>query len=123
MFSHKKSLANDWQLHPFCQQRAIVSYCRTNNIVISAYCPLVRNLKASNEIIVSIAKKHSVSTNQVLVRYSLQKGWNPLPKSDTPERIEQNADVFGFELDEENMKALDELDEGDRGALVEAVVN
>lgn len=59
----------------------------------------------------------------MLVRYSLQKGWNPLPKSDTPERIEQNADVFRFELDEGNMKALDELDEGDSGALVEAVVN
>lgn len=43
----------------------------------------------------------------------------PLPKSDTPSRIEANADVFGFEIDEEDMKALDGLDQGDKGAIGE----
>ena len=60
---------------------------------------------------------------QILVRYGLQKGWVPLPKSDTPSRIKENADVYGFELDGEDMELLDGLDEGSNGAIVEAVVN
>jgi diketogulonate reductase-like aldo/keto reductase len=59
----------------------------------------------------------------VLVRYCLQKGWVPLPKSDTPQRIVSNADVYNFELDEEDMKALDDLDQGSKGAIVQAVKN
>jgi diketogulonate reductase-like aldo/keto reductase len=53
----------------------------------------------------------------------LQKGWVPLPKSDTPERIVENANVYDFELTAEEMEKLDELDQGSSGAIVEAVVN
>jgi diketogulonate reductase-like aldo/keto reductase len=53
----------------------------------------------------------------------LQKGWTPLPKSVTPERIVQNADVYGFELTTEEMDILDGLDQGASGALLEAVSN
>lgn len=111
------------QLHPWCQQREIVDYCNEHKIIIQAYCPLVRNMKAHDETLVSISKKHDKTTGQVLIRYCLQKGWVPLPKSDTPSRIEANADVYGFELDEEDMKALDGLDQGAKGAIVQAVTN
>lgn len=47
----------------------------------------------------------------------------PLPKSDTPERIEKNAGVYGFKLDEADMKTLDGLDQGKDGAIVQAVNN
>ena len=47
----------------------------------------------------------------------------PLPKSDTPSRIEANADLYGFELDGEDMSTLDGLDQGPRGAIVQAVKN
>lgn len=57
------------------------------------------------------------------MRYCLQKGWVPLPKSDTAERIRQNAEVFDFELGEVDMEVLDGLDEGREGAIVEAVRN
>ena len=121
-----KEFANVWppavnqvELHPWCQQRELVDYCVRNKIVVQAYCPLVRNEKAQDPTLLAVSKKHGVSANQVLVRWSLQKGWVPLPKSDTPERIVSNADVYGFELDGEDMQKLDALDQGAEGALVQ----
>ena len=70
-----------------------------------------------------MSKKHDKTTAQILIRYSLQKGWVSLPKSDTPSRIQANADVYGFDLTEEDMKTLDSLDQGEDGAIVQAVTN
>ncbi|KKY27196.1 putative aldo-keto reductase [Phaeomoniella chlamydospora] len=111
------------KLHPWNQQPEITSYCAQNNILISAYCPLVRQYKANDETLVSLAKKYNVSTNQILVRYCLQKDWIPLPKSDNPERIKLNADVYGFEIEEEDMRVLNGLDQGAAGAVVQVVDN
>lgn len=114
---------NQIELHPWCQQKEIVEYCRENSIVVEAYCPLVRNRKADNPTLVRIAEKHNRTPSQILVRWSLQKGWSPLPKSDTPERIRLNANVYGFKLDIEDMKMLDDLDQGSKGSIVQAVNN
>ncbi|MCJ1228482.1 hypothetical protein MMC12_005143 [Toensbergia leucococca] len=114
---------NQLELHPWCQQRRIVSYCQEHNIVIEAYSPLVRGQKSHDPTLVKVVEKHGKTMAQILVRYGLQKGWVPLPKSDTPSRIKENADVYGFELDGEDMELLDGLDEGSNGAIVEAVVN
>lgn len=83
----------------------------------------MRNQKAHDETLVSMSKRHGKTTTQILVRYCLQKGWVPLPKSDTPSRIEENADVFDFELGAGDMETLDGLDQGSRGAIVQAVKN
>lgn len=119
----ERILTCDLQLHPWCQQKEAVEYCEKNDIIIEAYCPIVRNQKANDETLVGIAKKHGVTANQVLIRYCLDKKWVPLPKSDNPERIKANVDVFGFELDEEDLQALDGLDQGASGAIVQAVKN
>lgn len=100
-----------------------MDYCNKNKIIVQAYCPLVRNQKAEDETLVKIAKKHNATTSKVLLRYCLQKGWNPLPKSESPERIKANADLYGFNLDGEDMSALDGLDQGAAGAIVWAVDN
>ena len=112
-----------FQLHPWNQQREAVEYCQKNKIVVEAYCPLVRNQKADDKTLVQLAEKYKKNTSQVLIRYCIEKGWVPLPKSDTPSRIKANADVFGFELDKEDMAALDGLDQGANGAIVQAVDN
>ncbi|KAK5090699.1 hypothetical protein LTR05_000874 [Lithohypha guttulata] len=114
---------NQIELHPWCQQRDAVEYCHKNGIVVEAYCPLVRNQKADNETLVGLAKKYNKSTAQILIRWSLQKEWVTLPKSDTPSRIKENGDVFNFEISDEDMKALNDLDEGAGGAIVQAVTN
>lgn len=91
--------------------------------MVEAYSPLVRNYKANDPTLVSIAQKYGKTTAQILVRYALQKGWVPLPKSENPERIAANADVYDFEITSEDMAVLDNLDQGAAGAIVEAVAN
>jgi diketogulonate reductase-like aldo/keto reductase len=73
--------------------------------------------------LVGLAQKYGKSTPQVLVRYALQKGWVPLPKSSNPERIAANADVYDFDMSKDDMATLDSLDQGDAGAVVEAVID
>ncbi|KAK4939226.1 hypothetical protein LTR10_020422 [Elasticomyces elasticus] len=114
---------NQIELHPWCQQREAVEYCEKHGIVVEAYSPLVRNYKANDPTLVSLAEKYNKSTAQVLIRYCLQKNWVPLPKSDNPERIKQNADVYGFDIAAEDMSTIDDLDQGAAGAIVQAVDN
>lgn len=83
----------------------------------------MRNYKANDPTLVAIAKKYNKSTQQVLIRYALQKGWVPLPKTDDAGRIAANADVFDFNISSEDLAELDSLDQGSAGAIVEAVAN
>lgn len=83
----------------------------------------MRNYKANNPTLVELGKKYGKSTQQILIRYALQKEWVPLPKSDDPSRIVSNANVFDFNISEEDMAVLNALDQGSAGAIVEAVQN
>ncbi|KAJ9196481.1 hypothetical protein DTO166G4_249 [Paecilomyces variotii] len=114
---------NQLELHPWSQQRVIVDYCKKHGIVVEAYSPLVRNYKANDPTLVGLAQKYGKTTAQILVRYSIQKEWVPLPKSEDPARIAANADVFDFEISADDMAVLDGLDQGSAGAIVEAVAN
>ena len=89
-----------------------MSYLERNHIAITAYSPIVRNREKDNPTLVAIAQAHEKTTAQVLIRYCMQKGRAPLPKSDTPSRIEENADVFDFELTHEEMGRLDGVRKG-----------
>ncbi|GHJ86792.1 hypothetical protein NliqN6_3194 [Naganishia liquefaciens] len=106
----EKPVVNQIELHCFMQQRDITDYCAKNGIVVQAYSPLVRMEKSRDETLVRIAKEVGKETTQVLIRWSLQKGFSPLPKSDTPSRIRQNAHVYDFELSDEQMQTLDGLE-------------
>ncbi|KIM45210.1 hypothetical protein M413DRAFT_441890 [Hebeloma cylindrosporum] len=107
---------NQIELHPFCQQKEIVKYCEANNIVVQAYCPIIRG-QMDDPVIPEVAKKYARDPAQVLCRWSLQKGYVPLPKSATPSRIHSNANLYDFELEEEDIAKLDGLDRGKAGAV------
>ncbi|KAJ3514112.1 hypothetical protein NLJ89_g2565 [Agrocybe chaxingu] len=104
------------QLHPLCQQKPIVEYCKANDIVVEAYCPILRG-EMDHPVIQQLAEKYKRDPAQILIRWSLQKGFVPLPKSATPSRIHSNAQVYDFELAEEAVKELDALDRGKQGAI------
>jgi len=107
---------NQIELHPLCQQKPIVEYCNANNIVVQAYCPLLRG-DFSNPVIQEVAKDNNKTPSQILVRWSIQRGFVPLPKSSQPERVVSNVDIFDFELSKADMEMLDALDNGDAGAI------
>lgn len=83
----------------------------------------MRNQKADDKTLNTVADKYGKTTSQVLIRYCIEKGWSPLPKSDTPSRIRANAEVFGWSISKEDMDTLDGLDQRGKGALVAAVKN
>ncbi|KAJ7072191.1 Aldo/keto reductase [Mycena amicta] len=107
---------NQIELHPFCQQKPIVEYCKKNGIVVQAYCPIVRG-QMDHEAISKLANKYNRDPAHILLRWSLQKGYVPLPKSQTPSRIHSNAELYDFELDAEDLAALDALDRGKEGGI------
>ncbi|KZO99665.1 Aldo/keto reductase [Calocera viscosa TUFC12733] len=102
---------NQIDLHPFMTRRQVVEYCQPNGILLEAWAPLVRGLRFKHPVIQKIARAHDRKPSQVLLRYSLQKGYIPLPKSVSPSRIVENSQIFDFELTENDMDALDNLDE------------
>ncbi|KAH9999929.1 Aldo/keto reductase [Russula vinacea] len=108
---------NQVELHPYCQQKSIVEYCRAHGIIVQAYTPLVRG-KFENPVLQEISKKYSKDPAQILIRWSLQHGFIPLPKSENPDRVRSNIDVFGFEISKEDIDKLDELDRDKEGLLL-----
>jgi diketogulonate reductase-like aldo/keto reductase len=102
---------NQVEVHCFNTRKDITSFCQANNIVVEAYAPLVRALRMKHPTIVSLSKKYSCTPGQLLVRWSLQHGYVPLPKSIKKERIVENAQVGGFEIEEGDMAKMDQLDE------------
>ncbi|EGN97293.1 hypothetical protein SERLA73DRAFT_74999 [Serpula lacrymans var. lacrymans S7.3] len=107
---------NQLELHPFCQQRPIIEYCTERNIAVQAYTPLVRGAM-DHAVIQGLAKKYEKDGAQILIRWSLQKGFVPLPKSANEQRIVSNGQVYDFEIAEADMALLDALDRGADGAV------
>jgi len=103
-------------LHPFCQQKPIVEYCNKNNIVVQAYSPLLRGA-LDTPVIQELATKYSKDAAQILIRWSLQRGFVPLPKSSQPQRIISNNLVFDWNIEPLDMAKLDALDRGKEGAV------
>ncbi|BFZ58283.1 hypothetical protein PYCC9005_005345 [Savitreella phatthalungensis] len=102
---------NQIELHPYLQQPTITQWCANHKIVVEAYCPLTRGERMSHKTLVRVGEETGWSPAQVLLRWSLQRGFVPLPKSDTPSRIVSNADLFGKSpLTEAQMKEIDALE-------------
>ncbi|MFW5702259.1 MAG: aldo/keto reductase [Bacteroidota bacterium] len=105
---------NQVEFHPWLYQRDLLNYCKKNGILLEAYSPLVRAKKFGEPGLKQIAEKYGKTEAQILIRWSIQHGAVPLPKSTHKSRIEENADIFDFEIDMEDMIKLDDFDEGYR---------
>lgn len=106
---------NQIELHPYFSQAELRRVDAEHGIATEAWAPLGQggNL-LHDETITGIAEKYAVSAAQVVLRWHLQLGNVVIPKSVTPERIRSNFDVFGFELADDDMAAIDALDRDER---------
>lgn len=107
---------NQVEFTPFLYQKDLLQYCKKKGILVEAYAPLTRGAKFQHPAISDIAAKRSRTPAQILLRWCIQHGVVPIPKSHTPARIDENARVFGFSLTASDMKKLDGLNEDYRVA-------
>ncbi|EMC97445.1 hypothetical protein BAUCODRAFT_33166 [Baudoinia panamericana UAMH 10762] len=102
---------NQIEVHPFNTRSNLTSYCQSHDIVVEAYAPLARALRMKHPTILELSKKYGCTAGQLMVRWSCQHGYVPLPKSVRKERIVENGQIGGFEIDGRDMKKMDGLDE------------
>ncbi len=107
---------NQVEFHPFIyeQQRAVLEYCRQHDILVEAYSPLSRISSSPRPAITNIAKRLGKTPQQVVLRWCIQHGTLPLPRSTKPDHIASNFDINSFELTDDDMRALNGLSDGQR---------
>ena len=105
---------NQIELSPFLQQETIASFCHKENIHLTGYCPLARGRRLDDPKLCQVAEQTKKTVAQVMIRWALQRGQSVIPKSVRPERIQENADVFDFNLNDEQMNILNRLEDGFR---------
>lgn len=105
---------NQVEFSPFLFQKDLLDYCKTKNIVVEAYCPLTRARKMNDPRIKAIGRKYGKSPAQVLIRWGLQHGLVEIPKSGDKNHLQENINIFDFELSEEDIETLDNLNENFR---------
>ena len=100
---------NQIRLCPGDPQEEVVAYCREHQMLVEAYSPLGTGRIFEVPEMQTLAAKYNRSIAQICIRWSLQMGFLPLPKSVTPSRIRENLQVFDFELSEEDVKLIADL--------------
>jgi diketogulonate reductase-like aldo/keto reductase len=88
-----------------------MEFCQKHQVQLEAYAPLVKASVMDNPVLVEMASKYGKTPAQILIRWPLQHDVIVIPKSSNPKRIEENIDVFDFEIDAEDMKKLDSLNQ------------
>ncbi|MBD8586887.1 aldo/keto reductase [Peribacillus simplex] len=112
--SEVKPVVNQIELHPLLTQVEIRDYCAKHEIKVESWSPLGRGNLLEEPTIKHIAKKHGKSSAQVLIRWHLQHDLVVIPKSITPSRIKENAQVFDFSLSLNEMNQIDALNRNER---------
>ena len=108
--SRIKPMVDQIEFHPGFMQTDTVTFCRENGIAVEAWSPLGTGKMFQSETLKAIADKYGVSVAQLCIRWCLQNDVIPLPKSVTPNRIQQNIDDFGFEIGAEDMAVINAME-------------
>lgn len=102
---------NQLEFHPGYWQQELVEYCKRQNIVVESWSPLARGKVFGNEVLEAISNKHNKSVSQVCLRWIIQHDVIAIPKSNSPKRIEENINLFDFELSTDEMELINNLPE------------
>ena len=100
---------NQVEFHPFVYRPTLVERCRTADILLQAYSPLVRGKRFNHPKVLALAEKYEKTSAQILLRWNLEHGIPVIPKTTNRERMHEDLDVFDFRLAPEEVAALDSL--------------
>jgi 2,5-diketo-D-gluconate reductase A len=106
---------NQIELHPYFQNREVAAFGQENGIATQAWSPIAQGDVLDDPVVNEIADAVGRTPAQVVLRWHIQKDYIVFPKSTTPERIEENFKIFDFELSDDQMERIDELDRGEDG--------
>ncbi|MBX6352978.1 MAG: aldo/keto reductase [Thermoflavifilum sp.] len=107
-------MVNQVEYHPYLTQAALKVYCEQHRIQLEAWAPLMRGRVLTDPVITEIAQKYRKTPAQVVLRWDVQGGVVTIPKSVHADRIRANADIFDFELTEEEMARISGLNRNER---------
>ena len=105
-----KPMVNQIEFHPGHNQKETVEFCKKHGIVVEAWSPLGRGVILENEFLLEIAKRYNKTIAQICIRWIIQQDIVALPKSVTRERIKSNFEVFDFELSQEDMDKITNME-------------
>ncbi|MCM3540795.1 aldo/keto reductase [Priestia endophytica] len=109
-----KPMVNQVEFHPHLTQKELLSFCKEQGIALEAWSPLKQGQLLDEPLLKEIAEKYNKSVAQVILRWDLQHGVITIPKSTKEHRIIENADVFDFELSQEEVEKIDRLNQDSR---------
>lgn len=102
-------MVNQVELHPHLSQKPLLAYCKEQGIQLEAWSPLAQGRLTEHPLLTEIGAKYGKSASQVILRWDLQNGVIVIPKTVREERLKENADVFDFNLTDEELTAIDGL--------------
>lgn len=102
---------NQIEWSPFGHSEEMKQYCERNKIIIQAYSPLTRAKRLDDEWLLAIAQRHHKTAAQILIRWNIEQGYVPLPKANQRQHLEENIDVFDFELPESDIIELNNFNQ------------
>jgi diketogulonate reductase-like aldo/keto reductase len=107
---------NQIEFHPFIyeEQKEVLEFCKDKGIIVEAYSPLARAKDMDNTTLHAISERHGKTIAQVMLRWAIQHGTVPIPKSTNAGRIKENFQIFDFELAKEEMETINKLSGGNR---------
>lgn len=106
-------VTNQIEVHPFLDQTKVIDACRKHGLSVTAYCPLARGKIPNDDTLDRIGAAHGKNSSQVALRYLVQQGIIPIPRTANPDHLAANLAVFDFTLSDEEMAAIGRLKRAD----------
>lgn len=94
------------EYHPGYSQEAVVQYCKERDILVQAWSPIGRQRVLTEGLVQELAEKYGVSPARICLKFAVQRGIIPLPKSSSMERMKENLDLYSFEMEQEDIWRL-----------------
>lgn len=107
---------NEIELHPLLSQEPLTKYCKSKGIKIISYSPFARmdDKLIKHPILIEIAKKYNKKVTQIILKWNIQLGYIPIPKTSNKQRLKENIDIFDFEISKEDMDKINSINENYR---------